>query len=629
MSPVPRRLTFSRASAFRGGLALLLVVALSAIVAPTSSSQQAVAERGSRYADTVFLNGKVLLYEKKRWAQAVAVEGELISYVGSTSGARRLVGPDTRVIDLHGKMLMPGMVDGHAHGSSFTACPMGYEGGTIEQVLGKLRDCLLRDDQVGMLHTNNRLTATAIYLGSVLPPGTRITRDVLDRLSADPSEDEFGTGTTRPIVLRDSGGHEFSTNSQAIVNAGITAATPDPPDGFIGRDANGEPNGLFADFSANWGPNPPAPPDSTYVSRVQNVAEATRKGITSYLRPGGSADDLAIWKRVADDGLLTVRLNQALRADAVRGVTDPAEIQSVIDDLDATRAEYDGYQSPNSPGDLTVDTVKIFCDGVAEYPSQTAAMIDPYNVNVGTPENPIWQPGTLRGEDPSCADGRDGFVALDKDKWTIHIHALGNRATRDALDNFAASRAANGRWDSRHTITHLEFVTPQDMRRFGPLGVVANMTLNWAGRDAYTVDNVEGYLGPKVMKTIYAAKSLARGGAVLAGGSDWPVTQLVPWRQIEMGITREYLPADPDFEYEGQLNPKEALSRLHSVKMHTWGAAYQLHLNAGAIRVGMLADLIVPDQNVMRVPVDDIENTTVLMTMLGGQVVWEDPNTPI
>jgi predicted amidohydrolase YtcJ len=220
-------------------------------------------------------------------------------------------------------------------------------------------------------------------------------------------------------------------------------------------------------------------------------------------------------------------------------------------------------------------------------------------------------------------------VALDKNGWSIHIHALGNRAARDALDNFAAARKSNGRWDSRHTITHLEFVTPQDMRRFGPLGVVANMTLNWAGRDAYTVDNVEGYLNPDVMRTIYAAKSLAKGGAVLAGGSDWPVTQLVPWRQIEMGITREYLPADPAFEYEGALNPKERLTRLDSLKMHTRGAAYQLHLNAGAIRVGMLADLIVPSQNVMRVPVDDIETTTVLMTMLGGKVVWQDPNNPI
>ena len=144
---------------------------------------------------------------------------------------------------------------------------------------------------------------------------------MLDRLSASPEEDEFGTGTTRPIVVRDSGGHEFSTNSQAIVNAGIDASTPDPPDGFIGRDASGVPNGLFADFSANWGPNPPAPPDAAYLARVQNVAEASARASPSYMRPNGSVADLALWKRMADEGLLTVRINQALggRRAARRG----------------------------------------------------------------------------------------------------------------------------------------------------------------------------------------------------------------------------------------------------------------------------------------------------------------------
>ena len=500
---------------------------------------------------------------------------------------------------------------------------MGHTGGTVEQVLGKLKECLLRPDQAPLLNTNSRLTASNIYLQSLLPPGTRLTRDVLDRLSASPADHEFGTGTTRPIVVRDSGGHEFSTNSQAIINAGIDASTPDPPDGFIGRDANGVPNGLFADFSASWGPNPPAPADSTYLARVQNVAEASSKGITSYLRPGGSTDDLALWKRMADEGKLTIRINQALTAGALRGEDDPAAIRAFIDGINSARRTFDGYRSPNSPGRIDVDTVKIFCDGVAEFPSQTAAMLEPNNINVGTPEAPSWVPGTLRGEDPSCEDAKAGFVALDRARWSIHIHSLGNRSARVALDNFSAARRANGRWNSRHTITHLEFVHPADMRRFGPLGVVASMTLNWAGRDAYTVDAVEGYLNPDVMDTIYAARSLQRGGAVLAGGSDWPVTQLLPWRQIEMAITREYDPAEPGVEYDGKLNPSEALSRLDALKMHTQGAAYQVHLNAGAIAKGKLADLIVLDRNVMKIPATDIENTQVQLTMLGGKVVWE------
>ena len=603
---------------------LVLAVALVLLVPVAASAGRH--HHHPRHADTAFIDGKVLLYDQRdRWASAVAIDDGVIVRVGRDRDVRKLIGPRTRVIDLDGKMLMPGMVDGHAHGSGFVLCSMGFTGGTVEEVLGKLKACLLRPDQAPLLNTNSRLTASSIYLQSLLPPGTRLTRDVLDRLSASPADDEFGTGTTRPIVVRDSGGHEFSTNSQAIINAGITASTPDPPDGFIGRDASGVPNGLFADFSANWGPNPPAPADSTYLSRVQNVAEASSKGITSYLRPGGSADDPALWKRMADEGKLTIRINQALTAGALRGEDDPAAIRAFINGINGTRRTFDGYRSPNSPGEIDVDTVKIFCDGVAEFPSQTAAMLKPYNVNVGTPEAPSWVPGTLRGEDPSCEDAKAGFVALDRAKWSIHIHSLGNRSARVALDNFGAARRANGRWNSRHTITHLEFVDPADMRRFGPLGVVASMTLNWAGRDAYTVDAVEGYLDPGVMRTIYAARSLQRGGAVLAGGSDWPVTQLLPWRQIEMAITREYDPAEPGVEYEGKLNPREALSRLDALKMHTQGAAYQLHLNAGAIAKGKLADLIVLDRNVMKIPVTDIENTQVQLTMLGGNVVWEVP----
>ena len=615
------------------GLAIaltLLGVSLLPAAASSGAGKHGNGHHHKSWADTVYVNGKILLYEKHdRWARAVAVEDGLITFVGKDRDARKYIGPDTEVVDLNGRTMMPGMVDGHAHGQGFVACSMGYTGGTIEQVLGKLRDCLLRPDQIGVLNSNFRLTASSIYIQSLLPPGTRLTRDVLDRLSKSPAEDEFGTGTTRPIVVRDSGGHEFSTNSQAIINAGIDENTPDPPDGFIGRDANGVPNGLFADFSAAWGPNPPAPPDSTYLSRVQNVAEASRKGITAYLRPGGSESDLELWKRIADDGLLTVRINQALSAGDLRGESDPAAIKSFVDGLNFTRAAYDGYESQNSPAGITVDTVKIFCDGVAEFPSQTAAMLAPYNVNVGTPENPIWEPGTNRGEDPSCEDAKGGFLALDKSRWSIHIHSLGNRSARVALDNFATARKQNRKWDSRHTITHLEFVHPDDMRRFGQLGVVANMTMNWAGRDAYTVDSVEGYLDPSVMRTIYAAKSLQRGGAVLAGGSDWPVTQLLPWRQIEMAATREYDPAEPGVEYEGKLNPREALSTLDALKMHTQGAAWQLHLNAGSIEKGKLADLIVLDRNVMTIPQTDIENTNVLMTILGGKVVWEDPNNPL
>ena len=405
---------------------------------------------------------------------------------------------------------------------------MGYQGGTIEQVLGKLRDCLLRPDQIGMLNTNFRLTASNIYIQSLLPPGTRLTRDVLDRLSASPAEDEFGTGTTRPIVVRDSGGHEFSTNSQAIINAGIDANTPDPPGGFIGRDANGVPNGLFADFSAAWGPNPPAPPDSTYLSRIQNVAEATRKGITSYLRPGGSESDLAHLeahrrRRQAD------RPHQpgARRPAPCAARTTRRRSRSFIDGHQRRPAGLRRLREPDQPGrdprrhrqDLLRRRRRVPVPDGGDAQAVQRERRHTRGPGLGAGHEPR-RGAVVRGR------RRPASWRSTASRWSIHIHSLGNRSARVALDNFAASRRYNRKWDSRHTITHLEFVHPDDMRRFGKLDVVANMTMNWAGRDAYTVDSVEGYLDPSVMRTIYAARSLQRGGAVLAGGSDWPVTPL-------------------------------------------------------------------------------------------------------
>ena len=433
-----------------------------------TKSQGAKPDRGSRFADTVFINGKVLLYEKhKRWAQAVAVDDGLISYVGTTAKAKKLIGPRTEVINLHGKTLMPGMVDGHAHGSSFTACPMGYEGGTVEQVLAKLKACLLREDQVGMLNSNLRLTATNLYLGSLVPPGTRLTRDILDRLSADPAEDEFGTGTTRPIVVRDS--HEFSTNSQAIINAGIDENTPDPVDGFIGRDANGVPNGLFADFSADWGTSPPAPADSTYISRVQNVAEASRKGITSYLRPGGTVDDLATWQRVADDGLLTIRVNQAIRVDEVRGQTDPAAIQAIMDMLNAARAQYDGYTNAASPGEIHVDTREDRLRRRRRVP-----LADGLDAGAVQRQRRHRRESDLGAGDVArrrslmrrCPSGFRG----SRQEQVVDPHPLA-RATARLATHWTTSRPHARRTASgirRHTITHLEFVTPQGHEEIRP-----------------------------------------------------------------------------------------------------------------------------------------------------------------
>lgn len=617
-------------------LAAISPVASDAATGARGSAATAVVAGTGRgpLADTVLLDGRILLFtprrdRPKRWVDAMAVSRGVVTYLGSNRGARQLIGSRTRVVDLDGRMVMPGLGDGHLHGPTYTACNLGYEGGTVEQVLGKLKDCLLRDDQLGYLDSNYQLAAFYLNAEAMVPAGAQLDRHILDRLSATPAADEYGTGTTRPIVVRNSDFHKLYTNSIAIANGGVTAET-DPDGGYIGIGDDGLPNGIFSEFRADWGPMPEQPADAELRAKADNISIANSMGITMFEVPhsdrGGSREQALLeWSQLADGGQLTAHVNQTLRVTAdVRGVTEAAELDQLLADLDDLRTRYDGYSSAASPGDLTFDTVKIHCDGVAEYPAQTAAMLQPYRENVGTPEAPVWQPTTNRGEDPSCEDSVTAFSALDADRWNIHVHAIGDRAARIALDNISQVTAENSTWDRRHTLAHLQFVNRSDVSRFARLGVVANMSLQWAQRDAYSVDAVEGYVAPDVTSRMYPAGELVRSGAVVAAGSDWPVDPLNPWRQIETAVTRSGDPDPAAGVYEGRLAPAQALGLLDAIRASTLNVAYQLHLNdeTGSLRVGKQADLIVLDRNLFQIPAKDISETEVLMTMLGGQVVW-------
>jgi predicted amidohydrolase YtcJ len=616
-----------------------LTVVAGAFALTAGAHDRTGAGHGGRNADTVFLNGRVLLYPETNrlisnridWAKAVAVDNGVITYVGSNGRVRKHIGPRTKVVNLKGKTLMPGLGDGHAHGGPGQQCHLDYEGGTVEQVLGKLKACLLRADQAEYLDSNYQLFATELMGEGMQPPGTRLDRHILDRLSADPADDPFGTGTTRPIVILNMDNHKMYTNTQAIVNAGLDENTPDPPDGFIGRDPDGYPNGQFSDFRADWGPETPEPPDFDYTSKISEYEHMNSVGITSTMNPIGGGEDLELERRIADNGSLTVRVNQALAGFALGGATDPAFIDSIVSGFNGIRDEFDGYASPASPGDISVDTVKMFCDGVAEFPGQTASMIEPYRVNIGTPEDPEWVPSDWRGPDPSCSDSLLAYDKLDEAKWTIHSHAIGDRAVREALDNYEAIKAGNEPWDRRDTITHLQFVDDADIPRFGELGVIASMSMQWNQRDAWSVDGIEGYIAPDRMDNMYPARGVLQGGGVVAQGSDWPVTPLVPWSAMEQAVTRtgEVNPARAI--YPGPLAPQQSITLPKAVKASTIGVAYQLHREdeVGSIEKGKYADLIVTDQNVFKTGIKRVSETNVLQTMVGGEVVWSDPESPL
>ena len=573
-----------------------------------------------RPADSVLLHGAVLVFHgiearpgdppaaarPPEFREAVAIASGRIVFVGSTKKARAYIGPDTKVFDLGGRMVMPGIVDGHFHGTRPTDCDMGYQGGTIAQILARLQACLDAPDQASLKNGNTRFEARSFFAEAIEPAGTPLTRRDLDRLD-----------TTRPVLVRNADGHKFWLNSRAIANAGIGKDTPDPQDGAIGRDAGGEPNGFFADFDLPaWGDERPVT-DAMRLERVARTqADANREGITSIFVPGGGESQIASWSRLQEQGRMTVRADLGLSASFVRGNHDAADLDRRIAELDAFKKQAKGL--------IAVNAVKVYCDGVMEYPAQTAAMLAPYRVNAGTAAAPEWRPGPSRGPDPSCADARPGFVALDRAGWQIHVHAIGDRATRDALDNFEAARKAGGADDRRHTITHLQAIDPADIPRFGRLGVVASMSLHWARRDGYSEHFTRGYIADTLYDHLYPAFDLWRTGAVVAGGSDYPVDPLRPFVQIETAIT--HTGEEGPGVYPGPLAPAEAIPDLLAViRMHTINAAYEMHheQERGSLEAGRDADLIVIDQNLFEIPVTRISETRVLLTMLGGKVVYD------
>ncbi len=577
-------------------------LAAAGMVSP-AAIQRALA--ASSEASFVFRNGAVLtVAPRNEPATCVAVRDDLIVYVGSDAGAQDLIGPGTEVIDLKGRTVMPGIQDAHMHplsaGQSLRQCSLEYRQLTIDQMRDRITVCL---EQTKEEEPDGWLEVNYWDYQAIQPPGTVPSKADLDALD-----------TARPILVYSLDGHTALANSRALEVAGVTASTPDPPDGTIIRDATGEPTGLLEDSAIGLVSNLIPAPSVEQNARALRAAlrRMNRVGITSFMNASSGEDHLAAAAALRDAGRLTARGQFALTISS-QDLEDPA---TLLGSLEAMRAPYVG-------GLLTAPTVKMFLDGVIEFPTQTAALLKPYRKNTGTDQHPHWEPGHSKGPtyfDPEVAN--PGVAALDAAGWQVHTHAIGDRAVRTALDAFAHAADVNGQTDNRHTVAHVELVNEADLGRFGELGVLACMQMQWAELDSYTVDYTKPYIGAKAWRYLYPSGSIAERGGKLTGGSDWPVDPLLPFRQIEMAVNREGDEVYP--YYPGPLHAQERIRRRASLTMHTANSAFQMHQLAttGTIEVGKKADVIVLDRDVERVPLTDVSTTEVLLTLLDGVAVY-------
>jgi len=268
------------------------------------------------------------------------------------------------------------------------------------------------------------------------------------------------------------------------------------------------------------------------------------------------------------------------------------------------------------PDFLRSSLVKVFADGVMEYPAQTAAMLSPYLDADGTPTK---QAGELYF-DP--VDFGELVTKLDAQGITVHVHAIGDRGVRATLDAFEAARATNGEKDSRHQIAHLQVVDPADFPRFKELGVIADMQLEWARREPATEGPLEPYLGPERYRYLYPAGSLHRAGATIAGGSDWDISTFNPFRAMQVAVTRA------GGKGQRPLNIDESIPLTTAIDAYTINAAYAMKQDktTGSLEVGKRADLAVLDRDILTIDPDTIGDTKVLATYLDGRLVHSGPS---
>lgn len=574
----------------------------------------AVAHAAEPPADIVYRNGFVYTVdENDSVRQALAVRAGRIVYVGDNAGARALVGKATTVIDLRGRMLMPGLVDAHMHpqsgGSRLLNCSLDYAPLTVPQFQARIQVCLDRDKAA---KPDRWLVVVNWFQQGMQPDGVQTTAATLDALK-----------TSRPIIVRSSFGHSVQLNSRAIALAGIKPDTPDPAGGKITRDHNGDATGLLEDAAQDMAMNllPPLTESENLAASGAALDAMRRQGITTFLDSYTDPETMTAFATLQRQGKLTARAHFAVLVDLAKGQTP----RSAVAELLTQQKRFDQGKTRVAPS-MQVRHAKLFMDGVIAAPAFTGAMLEPYFVDKGPPGKPDWHPGPSHG--PASYFSRDALTAtlseLAGAHIDPHIHADGDRAVRESLDAIESLRQLGDKNKLRPVLAHDEIVAPADYSRFARLDVTPVLSFQWAKPAPDTVGALKDYMGPERYATVEPQALLLNAGARVAYGSDWPVDPLDVWFALKVGVTRTAAPGAGK-EYAGRLTSQPGMPRAAVLRAITMNAVYTLRqeTTTGSLQAGKLADLIVLDRNFFTIPEEDIANIKVLQTVVGGNIVYQ------
>ena len=528
------------------------------------------------------------------WTDAVAVRRDRVVALGADA-VRALVGRRTRVVDAAGGMVLPGFQDAHVHPP--------FAGRQRRQVW--LNDAVGQDAYLDLVaayaaaHPDEPWVLGGGWAMEHFPGGTP-RREDLDRVVPD-----------RPVFLFNRDVHGAWVNSRALELAGIDRDTPDPSDGRIERDpVTGEPTGTLHEGAA-YSLNDRLVPEPERAEWEAAVLDAQthlhRLGITGWQDAWVTPATLAAYGALADSGRLTARVVGSLWWDRHRGLEQ-------IDDLLAQREA--GGRAGFFP-----TTVKIMVDGVLE--NFTGALLEPYCDGCGGHADT----DGLAYVEPELLDA--AVTEVDRSGFQVHMHAIGDRAVRYALDAVAAARRTNAGvermpgfhgGDNRHHVAHLQLIDPEDLPRFRRLGVVANCQTYWAQSEPQMDELTIPFLGRDRAQRQYPFVDLLRSGATLAMGSDWAVTTADPLQQVEVAVTR----VDPEHRENAPFLPEQRLPLPVALRAFTAGSAWVNHDDdGGTLAVGRRADLAVLDRNLFDPASGLPGEARVTHTVAGGEVVHE------
>ncbi|HET7205777.1 MAG TPA: amidohydrolase [Terriglobales bacterium] len=544
-------------------------------------------------ADVIVIHARIYTVNAKQpWAEALAVRGGRITAVGTDTQIQALCGPHTRTLDVQGHLVLPGFTDSHVHflDGSLSLLQVNLDGlTTIPEIQEAVKAyAAAHPDAPWIL---GRGWSYPVFAPSGLPD-----RKYLDQVIPN-----------RPVYLEGFDGHTWWANSMALRLAGINRDTPNPPNGTIVRDSAGDATGAIQEDAADAVVRRaiPAPAREEKVRAFRaGMLEANRVGVVRIHSVGGVSmgnpdlGNVDLLEQLRGSGELTVRLYLAYRVD-------PPEITGrQLEQIEEAKKRYHDEW-------ISAGAVKFFLDGVVE--SHTAAMLEPYSDDPSQVGKLFWDPEIYKKE----------VRELDRRGLQIFTHAIGTKAVRMALDAYQQAAETNHTGDARHRIEHVETISAADVPRFGKLGVIASMQPLHSYPDDDTLKIWARNAGPDRASRAWAWHSIHEHGGILSFGSDWPIVTLRPWPGVQTAVTRQTSDGKPPDGFV----PQERLSLEDTIKAYTLGAAIagRREKTEGSLEPGKLADLIVLSQDLFKIPPREIDKTEVMLTMVGGKVVYESP----